>query len=544
MMTPMGKSPFTNRRTIVPDSSRKAKHENSMKVLEILRRDEKFFAQLNLQQGLRSMTGKQFLQIMDYFVRLISGKDIKGLFGAKADILDGIIQFLRDINCPYIVNKSMLKTPNAPHTFDQAIQIMLWLGDFCPPKSAESPDEIVSPFPFTRDAELPSKEYTECIADGAMKAFQVWNNGSDDEFEHFLDGLVDKFIGSRQRGVVNSAQELNHMTEQLEEKNERLKNISTTIPNEQKFEKIEEHFVECETQEDNLKKSVAEKQKELTSVEDEWKRKKKRVDEKQRKIEETKMRIHTQMVSRDEYNRTIQKISVLKGQVAEKSQEVLDQRNTETNYLIQRARAMHVLAGKITEVNARTFEICKLLHKVDIAIDSSDLKLEQNAPPQRIQQVSQKLEKIAMKVRIKTQKLDLDIANESSQLEIFKTEQRTISKISEDKSDLLKKKRATHHMLDEKIVLSKVKFKKQIDNLQAMLKDDQATLNERIALIEKRKERIDELNAENEHYMNDGEARAIALFEQKEEQIRRLDAANEAVEAAIIILDSKFPKQK
>lgn len=79
MSTPLrGRSPAVRHSVMPPDSSRKSKHENILKVQEILQRDEAFYVDLNLKNGcLKSMTVNQFYMIMRRFVRLIWYKLLK-----------------------------------------------------------------------------------------------------------------------------------------------------------------------------------------------------------------------------------------------------------------------------------------------------------------------------------------------------------------------------------------------------------------------------------------------------------------------------------
>lgn len=122
MSTPLhGRSPAVRHSVMPPDSSRKSKHENILKLQEILQRDEAFYADLNLKNGcLKSMTVNQFYMIMRRFVRLICGKDLE-TFMTGGDPINGILNFMVQVEYPFAVNKSMLKTPNAPHTFDQIV---------------------------------------------------------------------------------------------------------------------------------------------------------------------------------------------------------------------------------------------------------------------------------------------------------------------------------------------------------------------------------------------------------------------------------------
>jgi hypothetical protein len=80
-----------------------------------------------LRNGIKSMSTKQFVVVIIHFIKLIAGNRCHI---AAENYVDSVSAALADLEYPYTVNKSWLKTPNAPHSYNQLVVLFSWLLGF------------------------------------------------------------------------------------------------------------------------------------------------------------------------------------------------------------------------------------------------------------------------------------------------------------------------------------------------------------------------------------------------------------------------------
>jgi hypothetical protein len=73
------------------------------------------------------MSTKQFVVVIIHFIKLIAGNRCHI---AAENYVDSVSAALADLEYPYTVNKSWLKTPNAPHSYNQLVVLFSWLLGF------------------------------------------------------------------------------------------------------------------------------------------------------------------------------------------------------------------------------------------------------------------------------------------------------------------------------------------------------------------------------------------------------------------------------
>lgn len=375
MSTPLrGRSPAVRHSMMPPDSSRKSKHENIIKLQEILQRDEIFYADLNLKNGgLKSMTVNQFYMIMRHFVRLICGKELE-TFITGGDPINGILNFMEQVQYPFAVSKSMLKTPNAPHTFDQIIVMLLWLGSVSSVSTIAADDSLLDKYLFVKDEQFPNEEYTVLFSKAIQEGYQLWNNESD-EHATFIDHLTDRLLAAKLNHKVESAAELQVLTENLEIKSKELANNPVQLNNLHQFEQLESKYVEYETMEHDLVNKLKEKRDRLAAVQVNWNDKRTKVQQSQSKIHTLANQIQQQKYSIADYKKLAEQMTVLKTAVATVQNEIKLVRDEESIQQITRARLLKKVSEAIIKINDRGMQIIKMLNNSQFKLGDRELNM-------------------------------------------------------------------------------------------------------------------------------------------------------------------------
>lgn len=376
MSTPLstrGRSPAV-RHSVMPDSSRKSKHGNILKVQEILERDEAFYADLNLKNGcLKSMTVNQFYMIMRRFVRLICGKELE-TFITGGDPINGILNFMDQVQYPFAVSKSMLKTPNAPHTFDQIVVMLLWLGSVSSVSTVAADDSLVEKYLFVKDEQFPNEEYTAMFSKAIQEGYLLWNIESD-EHSTFIDRLTDQLLAAKLNHKVESAAELQALTENLDRKSQEMANNPVQLNNLHQFEQLESKYVEYETIEHELVNQLNEKRDRLAAVQVNWKDKRTKVQQSQSNIQALANQIQQQKHNIVEYKQLAEQMSLLKIAVNTVQNEIKLFRDEESNQQILRARLLKKVSEAIITINDRGVQVVKLLNNSQFKFGERELNM-------------------------------------------------------------------------------------------------------------------------------------------------------------------------
>lgn len=351
---------LVTRYSTIPESSRKAKLENSQRLLETLQQTGSFYGHLGLQNGIKSMTSRQFIQALEYFIKAICGKDLQALSG-KGDVNDAIIQFLKKFECPLLINKSMLKTPNTPHTFDVMVSLLLWLSEY----TAE-PLEFADPIAQGQFM-LPNEQVFSLAA---MNGFELWNKESD-EFVVLQDKLVDNYISEAIHNNISSAEHLIEKTKKLRVHSIELRQTSTTIPNEQYLEDLESKFLIIEQQLADMTNFREEVGESLAKTLHEWDEKNNKLAEKQQRVNNVKETLHHQNHSRSDLDGLAKQAALLNTTISIINAEMIDVKAVESAQAINRARSLNDLTKMIPHVN-------KLLDELIGSIKQTNMKIDEN----------------------------------------------------------------------------------------------------------------------------------------------------------------------
>lgn len=191
--TPM-RSNSNDRNTMVPMTAEKEKapvddrvfiQGKTLQVLDELAKAGGFDELV--QKGLKSMTHKQFIAILQQFLKFIDGSiRLDG-----ANYIDIIYNLTVTLEYPYTFNKASLKTPSAPHCQNSIIVLLAWFAEF----SADSEFQIE--YCTTDDFTTPGT--TKMFIDKTSEAFNLWNNQQETESDEVIETIrrayLEKNIG-------------------------------------------------------------------------------------------------------------------------------------------------------------------------------------------------------------------------------------------------------------------------------------------------------------------------------------------------------------
>lgn len=138
-----------------------------------------------IQKGLKSMTHKMFINIIHHFLkRIVSNVTIDG-----SNYVEYIYNLLTELDYPYNINKSSLKTPSAPHCQNGIIVLLAWLSEFT---VKETENEPLFQYSTTDDFDLP--ELSEMFMKKTANAFILWNNQQEVESDQIFTEIRETYI--------------------------------------------------------------------------------------------------------------------------------------------------------------------------------------------------------------------------------------------------------------------------------------------------------------------------------------------------------------
>lgn len=526
LSTPLhGRSPAVRHSVMPPDSSRKSKHENIQRVQEILQRDEAFYADLNLKNGcLKSMTINQFYSILKRFVRLICGKELE-TFMTGGDPISGILNFMEQVQYPYTINKSMFKTPNAPHTFDQVVVMLLWLGIISSVSAIATDDALIEEYLFTKDDQFPNEEYTAKFSKEIQEGYLLWNNESD-EHSTFIDRLTDELIAAKLDNKVSSAAELQALNDKLEIKSKELIDNPVQLNNVHLFEQLESKYIEYETMEHDLLNQLKEKRDRLAAVCVNWNDKRAKLEKCQLKFRELAIKIQHQKYNINDYKKLAEKMTMLKSAVSSVENEIRLIRDEESIQQISRARLLKKVSEAITKINERGMQIVKVLNNSKLTVSEENfnkLHLPANPSMRQVEEVKQILAHMFSVVSVQKHKTQIELDKATSKLNVLKAESQTLTKEHENLQKKYEKILFEKEVLEKK---SKMTNKKNENCTRELEKHVEIAKDK----LEKLKVEITEANAKtiqmeesNAKLMAQGEAQAMKIIAKKQRMINQLD---------------------
>ncbi|XP_019931996.3 kinetochore protein NDC80 homolog [Aedes albopictus] len=323
------------------------------------------------RRNLRSMSTKQFLVIMNHLFRQIGGNRYK----LGTNFIDDIMKTMAELEYPYTVNKSMLKTPNVPHSINHIIVMIGWLVQLAPPVNHEIPL-------LKRDVDLveefPGCEFQNFFFEKVQDGFSVWNLQKMDEYGAVVEELTDKLVEARTNGL--NQRQVRERISQLEQECQDLNNRTIQQCREQSMDA----FVETIQDQQVLKKKLQEElktiQKQASKIEKEYYLRQDDYYVREKGLEELKQQIKAQQVDITERDEIINTITTNKNLLTAKRLTVSNLEQSSYDHQIAVSRLIKQKYNVISSLNTNLHRMANNLKPlIHFEAPMLDLKTENYA---------------------------------------------------------------------------------------------------------------------------------------------------------------------
>lgn len=158
-----------------------------------------------VQKGnLRTISVSQFILIASYYLRYMGVK----VQMDSTNFAEETMKILADLDYPYTITKSSLKTPNAKHSNVHIIVLLSWLAESCIP-----PGENI--LEYDESEQFVDQEFLKLFVDQLKVGFELWNKGQEDELEKLQKALMEEYLLKR-AGTNNIETDILKLKEEIE----------------------------------------------------------------------------------------------------------------------------------------------------------------------------------------------------------------------------------------------------------------------------------------------------------------------------------------
>lgn len=509
------------------DQNRKQIAENSHKVMEILQMDNVFFGRINLINGLKSMTAKQFIDIIGHFSIKISGKNMiipQNVTNGKPKSTPEveILAFLQMLNYPYVINKSCLRTPNTQHTFKECVFLLAWLSDIV----RYSQKDDLTELPMNDGNQFPNERYTKHFSLEIQNAYRTWNEESDEAFRTIIDGLVETFVKAK-RDCISSEKIIQKVNE-LKKANVKLLQAQMATDyiddNAKAFEAIQSKYYELKEEFKELKIYNGGRIETINRLNLLYKLKANEAKEKNEAFNALFYQIDKQKYTKADIKRISDKILLIQKVIVSANQEIEQIRENASDLQIKVARLKQQRNAIISDLNGIAIKIAQILAKSQDyknSVNVNDFCLDIMADTDTIQMVCQRFECIYDNVMAHKKQIYHKINQQNVKLSTLHTQ---IDRLESEVKNLIGKFQKCNQNLDtanEKIM------QYQSESQHLFVKLLPGTLNmeheELIKEMAEKRKTIIILEAENLKILEDGENCIYKCIEAKHNALESLN---------------------
>lgn len=513
----MSATPMSARRTLRPsmfpsvDRSRRCKPDQCERILDTLQSYPEFFAELNLQGGLRAMTAKQFITIMRFFMDVIGGGEAK----ATADPLNDILSFLKAVGFPYSMTKSAMKTPNAPHTFDQIVALLLWLCDFVDP---------ANDLEMEVGDDLPNAEFMADLNRAMRDGFQLWNDQQEDQFEELKDSLANLVVKSKSSRGAGSIDELKQKTKELRAQVDQLKKVPVEALNDAEFQVVESLYAKHELDEFDLAERVKRSRDQLGATQRNLSERKEKVGEAETRVRRIKGEIKSQKVNKTEFEEIIRRCTELRIEV-DCTRELLQiGANEKSSKMIKLACLLNEKSKTMVQCRIHLGRFAEMLQKVQATpVDINDFNVSLQSSPDHLSDVKSHLRNLFGEMNSRKKKLLLDIKKSENECEVLGEKLQVRKRIHDELDEQLTEALANIKSKEFQAVKEEEREEKKIIKLQRDLADSEADKQRVLLEVTKMEDRIRAVAQDVSKLLADFEKQAEGILEQKQDAIESMD---------------------
>lgn len=312
-----------------------------------------------VQKGnLKSMSTKQFILIVIHFIKPIVGKVAMD----TSNYVDYIYELLAKLGYPFTINKSWLKTPNAPHCQNNIIALLGWLCDYS--SFEETPINFLS-------NESMSAEFLNMFHEKCATGFQKWNNGLEDEYEGINSEIRKNYLIEK-IGSDNIEDEIEKVRREYEKLNREARPVNLESDHQQLFEENQNltHKI------DSLRNQHNEKIRLREQAKSELNQKMLAQENAAKDIASMNQRISEQVLKFDQKNKLLQDLNQMKELLQVKKQTNMELNDASSDNEIHLSRLLNKKLTLVDSLNNLIHKIYNDLNSINLAENLCDGKFK------------------------------------------------------------------------------------------------------------------------------------------------------------------------
>ncbi|KAI8128272.1 hypothetical protein FF38_08598 [Lucilia cuprina] len=478
-----------------------------------------------LNRGLRQMSIKQFVAIINHFLGYIWGNR----YTVGNNHVEDIINILQKLQYPHPVNKSWLKTPNTQHSFGNVIVLFDFLMDFVPNTEEDEnegiyfelkePEELSASKMQEDPFHMPDLEFQQQLLKNSEEGFMLWDKQKTEEFDSLqlqtCNLLIQKNTGLADiKAVEMEVEKLKDTLKSLEkekppEDKEMLK-MKSKLTHELKSLRRETKVLqdECEANERELKDLNSHKQLIIKDV-----------DTIELDIKKLHEMLNTQTCTVEQRNRMIDDIMQHKQMLAIQERAVEDLQNRYHNQQILRSKALKQFNDQIEIFNAHMREIkfSELLKgNNDTSLNENNLQLSLRPEQDELDKLIPLLQQINEEAKQYIQTNKKKIFQLQEHCKALTTD---IEAILQPKLMTLRTANNTNVENLQKLVnvfqQNECKMREKILKLEEDISSADKIIEELQTVIKHKNSLVEKMKADNEQTMQDAERKHAQYVEQR-----------------------------
>lgn len=361
--TPL-RSSSNDRNTMVPMTAEKDKppmedkvwfHARHQRILDELVNVDGISNDFIQKGNLKSMTSKQFIIILGHLLKPV----MRNIQLDGTNYVDIVFNVLQQLDYPYTINKSSLKTPNAPHCINNIIVLLGWLSDF---KLNDA--EMEACVEYKSSEELTSPEFATMFMEKGAEGFALWNNNQEEDFEEINEQLRQTYIHKN----IGSGLDLDSGIQKLKYDISTLEQQKAPMSLVMEHTDLSDESKRLKTRIDKSKNCCKDISGKIDAVRQELESKIATERNVTKELKDLKSKLTRQQITVDQKNTLLMELSQLKSILGNKKQIVIDFNDTTSDNEILLSRLIQKKFTSIDRLN-------NLVHKLSSDLNCAGMNL-------------------------------------------------------------------------------------------------------------------------------------------------------------------------
>lgn len=352
--------PTTEKR---PALDKKWAIEESGRITEYLRQADVGKDFYSRADGIRSMSTKDLVCILNFFLSSVGNRlEIK----SAKDYVEETIKSMDKLKYPYNITKSSLKTPTAPHSFTNIVQLLSWLKNLHMHQN-QNDEGWEDEFLVFREDLYPYLETQKYIQSVSTESFKIWNSNQGEEEDQFGD-IEDKAISKiiHEKTGIQTIADIMQRNKQTWQKCENLlidiDNVKIPEEQEQKLSELVAELENFESEINVLEMNIKQAEGEISEIQNEIERFQIQGKEIQIALDKLKNAINGQKATVQERDSQVHKIVYLEAKVNAAKNTIKEIQETSSNDLVKETRLLSkipIMIGKLKDFMNRVQDLIK-----------------------------------------------------------------------------------------------------------------------------------------------------------------------------------------